>query len=191
MMPNVAVCNLLSELCVSQQLLHHGSLPQLLGNVGMVEVSRVVHHCADLHRTQTQLHLQNVVLDNLTIIQTDMFHCKRFECYILRICFFHLKTTSVHTDLEIFGKAISVALFVEPLRIQRASHLQDFEVSFQLPSELWGLHIKPTTSCWFLPLGLGNKQQNDVCHFLKVWNKQHASWMWWLHTPDDWIQFKN
>lgn len=85
MMPNVALCNLPSELCVSQQLLHHGSLPLLLGNVGMVEVSRVVHHCADLHRTQT--HLQNVVLDNLTIIQTEMFHCKIFECDILRICF--------------------------------------------------------------------------------------------------------
>lgn len=45
----VNVCvSLLSELCIGQQLLHHGSLPGLLGNSGMIEVHRIVHHRANL-----------------------------------------------------------------------------------------------------------------------------------------------
>lgn len=51
------------------------------------------------------------------------------------------------TDLKILGKAISVVLLVEPLGVHGASHLQDFEVSFQLLGDLWGFHIKPTISC--------------------------------------------
>lgn len=38
----------LSELCVGQQLLHHGPLPGLLGDPGMIEVHWIVHYCADL-----------------------------------------------------------------------------------------------------------------------------------------------
>ena len=44
--------NVLSELCVRQQLLHHGSLPLLLGNTGMIEVHSAVHHGRHLHPTQ-------------------------------------------------------------------------------------------------------------------------------------------
>lgn len=40
--------DLLSELGVGQQLLHHGSLPVLLGNTGMIKVRWVVHHRPNL-----------------------------------------------------------------------------------------------------------------------------------------------
>lgn len=40
--------NLLSELGVGQQLLHHGPLPVLLGDSGMIEVHWVVHNSTHL-----------------------------------------------------------------------------------------------------------------------------------------------
>lgn len=46
-----AGAHLLSELCVSEQLLHNGSLPLLLRDTGMIEVSSVVHHCTNLQHT--------------------------------------------------------------------------------------------------------------------------------------------
>lgn len=59
--------------------------------------------------------------------------------------------------LEVFGKALSVILLVEPLRIQGSPHLQDLEVSFQLLSDLRRFHIKPAVSCGFVPLCLGSE----------------------------------
>lgn len=58
-----------------------------------------------------------------------------------------MKQEDSSTDLKVFGKAISVVLLVEPLRIQGCSHLQHLEVSFQLLSDLRGLHVKPTIPC--------------------------------------------
>lgn len=40
--------HLLPELSISQQLLHHCSLPVLLGDPGVVEVHWVVHHSPNL-----------------------------------------------------------------------------------------------------------------------------------------------
>lgn len=63
------------------------------------------------------------------------------------------------THLEIFGEAVSVILLVEPLGIQRASHLQNLKVSFQLLGQLRCLHVKPSISCRFLLLLLEEKHK--------------------------------
>lgn len=134
------VSDSLSELCISQQLLHHGSLPGLLGNPGMIEVHWIVHHCANLP-THVTHH------DGLTAV-----------------FFFFLRgsdrrgSSPLATHLEILGEAVSVVLLVEPLRVQRASHLQDLQVSFQLIGQLRSLHVEPGLSCRFGLLLLTRKK---------------------------------
>lgn len=49
--------DLLSELSISQQLLHHCSLPLLLGDARMIKVYWIIHHCANLaQNTQTYMY---------------------------------------------------------------------------------------------------------------------------------------
>lgn len=65
-----AGAHLLSELCVSEQLLHNGSLPLLLRDTGMIEVSSVVHHCTNLQHTQ-----ENITLSTRTDIDRVVPEC--------------------------------------------------------------------------------------------------------------------
>lgn len=65
-----AGAHLLSELCVSEQLLHNGSLPLLLRDTGMIEVSSVVHHCTNLQNTQ-----ENITLSTRTDIDSVVPEC--------------------------------------------------------------------------------------------------------------------
>lgn len=48
--------NLLSKLSISQQLLHHGSLPVLLGDSGMIKVHWVVDHRTNLNQAGILMH---------------------------------------------------------------------------------------------------------------------------------------
>lgn len=133
---NPHALNLLPELSISQQLLHHGSLPVLLGNTGMIEIDWVVHHRSDLCQIQINNRYYSCVYGKLGLSSSKPQSLAGRE-----------HVNGVFIDLKIFGKAISVILLVEPLGIQGASHLQNLKVSFQLLSDLWGFHIEPTISC--------------------------------------------
>lgn len=68
------------------------------------------------------------------------------------------------TYLEILWEAVSVVLLVEPLGVQRASHLKDLQVSLQLLGQFRSFHVEPGFSCRFclLLLTIKNKYIQDV-----------------------------
>lgn len=51
------------------------------------------------------------------------------------------------------------------LRIQRSSHLQDFQIILQFSCDFWGFHTKPTITCGLLSLCLGCNTKNNKCAF--------------------------